>query len=237
MTIKNPGEVEMVRVFREIDAAVEGFASRSGLRCPPGCGTCCLSPEVEATVPECLPLARELFDRGDGFDWIGRLESLKGSRCALYAPEPGEARRGRCTVYAYRPSLCRLFGFAGRSEKTGRHVLSVCKTHRQECAGQVAEAEALVERNPDALPLFSDFSGRVESMSPAGGGRLPINEAILRALEQVGLERELRAREMGVVCVVQADAPPCGTLCEIEAHEEPDEPDTPPRPDAPPQAA
>lgn len=186
----------ILRVFDEIDRAVGAFAGRSGLACPTGCGRCCHSPHVEARVAECLPLAEELRRRGESGMWHGRLEAMGGAgRCVFFVPEAGDTGRGRCSVYAFRPSLCRLFGFAGRVGKDGRRELAACMVHRAAAPEALDRAMRLIDGDPACLPVFSDYSARLAGIAPDGNDPLPINEAMRRAIERTALRDALAAAE------------------------------------------
>jgi predicted aldo/keto reductase-like oxidoreductase len=47
-----------------IDKAVAELQLKSGLRCPIGCGDCCRSADVQVSVLEMLPMAREMLRDG-----------------------------------------------------------------------------------------------------------------------------------------------------------------------------
>lgn len=48
MTMLQTLTLQVLEVYVLLDAAVAAFAGRSGLRCPQGCGHCCLTESVEA---------------------------------------------------------------------------------------------------------------------------------------------------------------------------------------------
>jgi Fe-S-cluster containining protein len=180
-------------VLAEIDQGTTLFARRSGLACPAGCGQCCENPQVETTVLEALPLAYWLLTRPEGAD--AATEALAAVReggerrhCLFYAPTAGAAPgQGRCSVYEHRPGLCRLFGFAARLDRRGFKEPVICRIHRQSNPAAVEEAHRLADQNV-AMPTFYEFSTRFALLEQnLGTEQLPINEAILRAIEKVGL--------------------------------------------------
>lgn len=175
-------------VHERLDASTRALREASGLACARGCGACCLSPEVETTVLELLPLALELLRRGELEAWSARLEATTpGAACVLYEPDPSDPRRGRCSAYAHRPSLCRLFGFAGRREKDGRARFMTCSLLRTDDPAAVARADALV-RAGFPVALYGDVARELSALSPDLGTRLePINRALADALARVGL--------------------------------------------------
>lgn len=179
------------------DAATRAFAERAGLACPPGCGACCLSPDVETTAAECLPLAEALAADGRADEVLAELARRRAAgdpRCALYAADPRDERLGRCTAYALRPLVCRLFGFSGRRDRTGATALVSCRTLRAADPAAQARAEELARAG--GAPLLADHAHAVAAALPGDGARqLPVNEALRAALERVLLARRLRDLE------------------------------------------
>ena len=105
-----------------MDTATGAFQAAAGIACPPGCGKCCTTPTIEATVAECLPMARRIVARGDGERTLARLSELSARgdhTCVFYAATGGSDWMGRCTEYETRPPICRLFGFSARRRKDG----------------------------------------------------------------------------------------------------------------------
>lgn len=183
---------QVMAVYGRVDGAIAAFQAVVPLACPAGCGACCTYPEVEATPLEMLPLAVELFRRGEGELWLERLETAAGpgaGPCQFFAPDPLDpaSGRGRCTVYPWRPALCRLFGFATVMSKYGEPTLAVCARHREQVPDGVASAIAALAENPSCLPSFGAIAEQIIALDPSWGrDRLSINEAARVALGRVG---------------------------------------------------
>ncbi|MEE4134868.1 MAG: hypothetical protein V2I32_02230 [Desulforhopalus sp.] len=185
---------EVLLIYAELDAQVAGFATASGLRCPQGCGECCGSEKVEATVLEMLPLAFALFADGQAELLIKRLEKVNGrGECLLHRPDLAGPGAWSCTCYSYRAVVCRLFGFAGNLDRTGVPRLALCRVIRQaDLSGE--HPLSLTEEVLALMPLFSEAGMRITALHPGLGTiRLPINSALLEALLKVGITRELEA--------------------------------------------
>jgi Fe-S-cluster containining protein len=189
---------EVRAAFDALDAETTELQRSTGLACPSGCGLCCLTPAVETSVLEMLPMAQELFRRGEAETWIARLRvPTERMVCPVYEPAPEGGERGRCGMYAWRPPVCRLYGFAGRHDRRGLPELIVCPEHERETPEVVERARALVEGGL-ALPLFSAATTHLASLGPTlGMERMPIGRALLRALEIVGLEQSLADLDRG----------------------------------------
>lgn len=178
--------------YAQIDQLTDVFLSTTQLHCPIGCGWCCSSPHVEATPLEMLPLAVELFRRGEAELWLERLgEENETNTCLFYHPNPLVSGNGRCEVYHWRPTICRLFGWSTVTNKSGQPELLACSRHK-------AMMPELVERATDAIanglaaPNLVALSQQVTNIDPnLGRQRMLINQALRVALERVGIELQL----------------------------------------------
>jgi Fe-S-cluster containining protein len=183
-------------IYRRLDRRIAAFRRRSGLACLPGCGECCRSTEVEATVLELLPLALELYRQGRAEEVLGRLRSSSApERCLLASERPLGRFGGHCTEYSRRPLLCRLFGFAAMENREGRPELVACGLIRKAEPIKIRRAAAGVTEGKPAAPLMRDYTLAVYRLEPVlGSGALPINAALRQALERVALRLELGGR-------------------------------------------
>jgi Fe-S-cluster containining protein len=185
--------LRVMDLYAQIDKAVAEFQLKSGLRCPVGCGACCPTADVQVTILEMFPAAREILRRGEATDWLERLTALPESeRCLLYAPQPAPEAAGHCSFYRWRPALCRLFGFAAARGRTGLKALCVCR-HIKQADPQGAAAAAPLA---DEAPCFVHYSTRIYGLDPVLGTRLmPINMALRHAIERIGLRQSFAYTE------------------------------------------
>jgi uncharacterized protein len=182
---------QVLELYVQADAAVSRFSAASGLSCPSGCCSCCLSEKVEATTLEMLPLAFHLFRTRQAELVLKRLEKQQGSnRCILFRPERSDADGGACSQYPCRALVCRLFGFAGSNDRNGRPRLAYCRIMKQQAPA--LSSQLLDNAAVEHLPLFHDFGMAITTLHPhLGTSRRPINLAIREALLKVGLIIEL----------------------------------------------
>lgn len=182
----------VMQVFREAGRAVAGFQLATGLRCVPGCGVCCESRHVEATVVEALPLAEELYRGGKEATVLDAIDGkeLRGDPvCVLYRPDSGTPGHGCCAYYEFRFLVCRLFGFSARRGKLGRLEFSTCKIIKEHCPDAVTIADRCMSAGPPLsqvahIPVYQDMFMRVAGIDPGRGfRRYPVNQAIKNALE------------------------------------------------------
>lgn len=188
-----PRAAAVAAVHAEADQQTRAFAERTGITCPPGCGQCCLSPHVETTVADLLPLAEHVVQTGRAEAILQRIEAATDPRCVLYDADPADPARGRCSMYALRPSICRLFGFAGRRDADGNPQFTACRIHRDTMPEVVAAAQQAVGERRIGLPIFADMTRAVTAAAPNSDGRpRPINDALRQAIHAVALTARLR---------------------------------------------
>ena len=184
-------------LYTKIDQDIVVFQAKTSLHCPPGCGWCCLSPDVETTPLEMLPLAVELFRRGEVEAWLQQAEASNyQGRCIFYQPDPVIDDNGRCQVYPWRPTICRLFGFATTTKKSGEVQLAACIRHKTAIPEIVAQVqEAIAQGSVDVLN-FADVAQQVANLDQTlAQQRLPINQAFKVAVEKVGLYMQMSKLE------------------------------------------
>ena len=179
---------DMMALFESIDCQTKEFAAQTGLKCKSGCGACCTNPDVETTVAEVLPLAVHLWSNGQGECFLEESRSkFSKSICAFYKPDLILKDHGSCGIYAYRPGLCRLFGFAARKDKQGQNILVTCKIIKDSQPQACEQTQEGLKKGALVAPLLNTHAFAVSNIDPVHGGKLlPINEAINLALEKVG---------------------------------------------------
>lgn len=172
-------------VYGEMADTFSLYQQQHGLGCQAGCGECCLSPSIEATVLEVLPLALYLFDQGKAEQTLTQLEALaEPQSCFFYQRLSFDGRQGQCSVYLQRPSICRMFGVAGYRNKQGQKSVSVCKVIKAN--HPLAYQQTLIALESDPPPMMLSAQEEVNQLDYDMGKQfLPINDAIKQALEKV----------------------------------------------------
>ena len=179
--------------YERLDQATARFASATGIACPPGCGRCCLWPEVSAAEVEMLPMAAEILRRGEAQAWLERLDARGDERrCPVYEPEPGDPARGRCGIYEARPLVCRLFcAFSGRRDKHGAPKLPVhCPVHVETLPARVDAARAAVAAGLP-IPILHDEATALRALDPSVSSELLPIGPLRRALAKLALAARL----------------------------------------------
>lgn len=174
-----------MEIYREMDALSSRFQNATGLRCLPGCGTCCDTDDVEATVVEVIPLCWQILLGGEEERYLSAIEeseTLGTERCVIYDPAQSREPGGCCSLYEFRPLVCRLFGFAACRNKKGGLEFTSCKWLKDATPEVMIRAQIGVGSGLP-VPIYQDAFMRVASLNPAlGFRRLPINRAIKEAL-------------------------------------------------------
>lgn len=183
-------------LYGEMDRQTEEFRKATGLHCLPGCGQCCESEVPEVTAIEMLPAAEELFSRGEALEWLERILRVgERGRCVLFQPDPTVRGNGRCRLYPFRPSLCRLFSFAAMKNREGQMELQTCRRQKEEMPLLVNRAQEAIGKGL-AAPSFDSFFLKMVALEPGlRRHRVPINRALRIALERIGLNDQLKESE------------------------------------------
>jgi Fe-S-cluster containining protein len=111
-------EMEIARLFAQMDAAYDSAAQNAGFLCN-GCkDNCCRTRFYHHTLVELLyfrsglaaaPLSRQQRIRARARDAARRMEALESDGRPVRVMCPLN-EQGRCTLYAHRPMICRLHG-------------------------------------------------------------------------------------------------------------------------------
>jgi uncharacterized protein len=189
---------QVMALYADLDRQVAAFQLESGLRCLPQCGRCCPVAEIFTTVLEMLPLAGEILRLGAAEEWLPRIALAAATPgCVLFQSDLPENASGHCRFYPWRPSVCRLFGFASVRTRGGERSLAACKWLKAAAPEMVSAAGVHAAK----APCFSDVGALLYAIDPAAGNRLmPINEALQRAIQWMGLRMQMGYGEsLGVI--------------------------------------
>lgn len=179
-------------IFVQIDQQVAAFQLATGLRCPNGCGNCCADADVHTTPLEMLPAAHEILCRGESAFWLERIQAQAPERaCVFYQHHPAADAQGHCAIYALRPAICRLFGFAAVRNRKGSLELAACKYLKQSNPDDVARARA----QQSQAPCFTHPSTLLKTLDLSASDLMPINAALRHAILRLGLQMQMAHSE------------------------------------------
>lgn len=179
---------DVLNLYAAVDGKIEEFKQASSLKCVSGCGRCCENPRIFITVLEVLPLACKLWQDKTASAILAQMGNDSVQEvCVFYRPDAHVAGRGRCGVYSLRPLLCRLFGFAAKTNKQGNFDLVTCSTMKSHCVKEYEKAITRFSEGSLAVPRMQEYGMQLLYIdSYWGRQQLPINQAIRIALEKVG---------------------------------------------------
>lgn len=178
----------VLQLYRSLDSQVEEFKLKTSLKCALGCGRCCENPAVFVTILEVLPLACDLWVKGEALDVLAKIRGERKGWCHFYQPDSTVAGNGRCQIYSFRPLICRLFGFAVKHDKHGRPSLVICSTMKSNCAQEYQKTTEDLNTGALKAPVMQEYALQIFNIDPVLGRELlPINEAIAEAIEKIGL--------------------------------------------------
>lgn len=175
---------QVMDVYEQLSEQFSTYQSQSGLTCSPGCGACCNKPDIEVTPLEMLPYAFHLFDQGLAESTLSALDNYNGFACMQYQRQSLDGTKGYCGIYHWRPGLCRMFGAAGYTTKSGGVSLSVCREIKHQLPEKYANA--LIMTDAQRPPMLAEGQARLAQLDPTlGGMRMPINDALKFSLEKI----------------------------------------------------
>ncbi len=211
---------ELAAVYDRIEEEQKPWQEATPWRCPEGCGSCCESFEPDILEIEALWMAAWILEQGQGDAGeypladatAARSRALCGEETAAEAlMARNSAKKGCvlardegpwfCSVYGGRPLICRLFGFSGDRDKTGRARFRPCsrlsmegpanqegrQNDNDEGQGSrpsIGEAE-LLARFGRLPPLMGDLASLADSILSGSGDREPLREALPKALAKL----------------------------------------------------
>ncbi len=166
---------QVLELYKKLDDQIQRI--RCNLpSCPYGCRDCCTvaSKNIEATILEFFPLALNWYSEGILDEKYEKLKNItQDEPCALLESDPSILPHGGCTVYEYRPLVCRIFGSSSLIRKNRIDFLACKKLKVQNV-------------NPAVLPLASDLHDELVAIDPyLAAKKYPINEALKKAVEYV----------------------------------------------------
>jgi len=172
-------------LYEEMGTTFSSYQKSTELHCLSGCGFCCTNPEVEASVLEMLPMALKIWDENTWESWLRKLEH-SNTHCLIYEAHSPDLKKGRCGSYKERPSICRIFGVAGRLDKNQNLQLSVCKYIKEANPELVQEKKEQAKK--EETPIMADWMHKLSQLDPQlTAQKMPINQALKIAIEKVAL--------------------------------------------------
>ncbi len=174
------------QLFDRLENEITAFQCETKLYCPPGCGKCCTTPDIDASPLEFLPWALHLFLNGKAEEMLAELNDKTITNCHIYRPLTVLDRtNGSCSNYRYRGLICRLFGYAANRDKYGKLRLASCKIIKEEQQENHADAQNAISKGL-YVPVFTDYYMQLAQIDyRMASVILPVNKALKMAIEEV----------------------------------------------------
>lgn len=178
-------------IYSKLAERQKKFYARFAIHCAEGCGKCCECFIPDIIEGEAAFLAYGLIAEGREETVLAKLQSYDPATgvCPMYDPDNPAAH---CTVYAWRPLICRLFGGAASENKEGRPVFHSCKWNSLET---VLTPEQLEAHKRD-LVVMADF-GRMLDRELGETRTMLLYDALPAAIGKIRYLLELEAEEEG----------------------------------------
>ena len=180
---------QVMDVYQTLSIEFSTFQKSQSLDCINQCGACCNKPDIEVSPLEMLPFALHLFDTGQAEQMLDELEVYNGFACKQYQRLSLDGNEGYCGIYEFRPGICRMFGAAGYTTKTGQATLSVCKPIKQAVPEKYAQAIIAIQAQSEEgekPPVIAEGRQKLAQIDYELGERLmPINDALRFVLEKI----------------------------------------------------
>jgi hypothetical protein len=181
---------QLEEVYDELNDSINRTMLQTGLRCLPGCRSCCETPSsnIEVSILEFLPLSMHLWQNDKAGQLLEILElKTEDDPCVLLQNDTTLLPEGGCSHYGFRPLMCRLFGFSAMVGRDGFPSPVICKLVKVNYPDIMRKVVDSVNGGLD-IAVFSNFARRVKGIDPYLAERVyPINQALKKAIEFIGL--------------------------------------------------
>jgi len=165
--------------YEKIEKKQVKFCESFQIHCMKDCGECCAHFMPDITEIEAEFLAYGLI-KEDKADLV--LELLKYREgCEDYCPLFIEDSPYHCSVYKWRPLICRLFGASATKDKNGNPTFRKCKWNEE---GHDITPEEF-EAQKKAILLMSDFGEMLQNIDPNANETALLPEALPRAINKL----------------------------------------------------
>jgi Fe-S-cluster containining protein len=171
------------RLFAQLDKASVAFKNQTSLNCISDCFNCCLKPDIYASPLEFLPFAYHLYKDDKAEIFLDQTQNKLGTICINLSQTSDGV--GGCKNYADRGLICRLFGFSAITDKYSNPNFVTCLPIKNITSNEYNNAVNKIKEGLD-IPIIMDYYTKLQFIDPELGAEvLPINEAIIKALETV----------------------------------------------------
>ncbi len=154
--IKQTGKWEMIEnvknLYQTLAKREKTFCEAFDVHCKACCGSCCECFNPDITDAEATYLAYGIIKENKEEQVLAKCKDYRGKACPLYAKDIF------CSLYPYRPLICRLFNCAVSNGKNGEPQFRHCKWSGE--IGEIPSTELQKQRRK--LVSMEEFGMRMD---------------------------------------------------------------------------
>jgi len=176
-------------VYDKLEKQQKRFSERFCVHCKTGCGICCehFTPDLTNLEAEYLALGLISEERDDEVVKMMEERDPENPACPFYNQTD---EMHHCTVYKWRPLICRLFGGAASRNKAGHAVFKNCKWN--ENTHEITTKT--LESHKRDLVIMGDYGWMLEENEAGDIQTALLPEALERAISKVRLMLDLKEK-------------------------------------------
>lgn len=180
--------VHLAWVYEKLDREIRKFQKKSKVTCIKGCGKCCENVYLETSVIELLPLAWVIWNRPKRNLWLKKLKKLPSEgQCVFYQKSPQGGGQGRCRIYPLRPLMCRLFGYAAKTNKFGNKQWVLCNPLKGNLGMEYVRLSYAINKDL-SIPSVLEYRLKAQHQATETEARLhALPDALYEAMSVVSL--------------------------------------------------
>jgi len=177
--------------YGKLERRQKEFCACFNIHCTENCGSCCEHFSPDVTAIEADFLAYGLIKEGKEDIVLELVKSKPDAEehCPLYIKNSVH----HCSVYKWRPLICRLFGAAASKNKNGEPTFRKCKWN--ELGHDITPEEFAAHKK--AVVLMGDFGEMLENIDPDNSETELLTVALPKAVAKIQymLELERQSKE------------------------------------------
>ncbi len=172
-------------IYLDLEKKQEIFCNTFNVHCKNGCGTCCehFIPDVYAV--EARFLAYGIIKEGKIEEVRKRINEWDKNNeyCPLYNFD----NIFHCSIYKYRPLVCRLFGATASKNKEGLPCFRKCKNKEN----GIDLTPTDLEKHKNAVICMSDYAMMLKEYSQEENNKDLLPVALIKELDKLSFLLEL----------------------------------------------